>query len=181
MTTSEKQQITWADVEAASLRLADMIQDHCQKTGECFDKMLIVPRGGYFPAAIVARVLGFEASDMQHACITSYTAGKTKRDKKFSYGQMPANQDIAGKHVLVVEEMCDTGHTLAELTRWLKEAGASAVRTGVLHYKPRRSQTNFRPDWWVMETDKWVVYPSEQYEISSTESTVRRQGAITVS
>jgi len=175
MTAPEKQPISWTDIETGSLRLAKMIQDHCRTTGESFDKMLVIPRGGYYPASIIARVLGFEASDLLHACITSYAAGQTERGKTFSYGQMPKKADIAGRHLLVIEEMCDTGHTLAELMRWLKKAGAKQVRTGVLHYKPNRSQTDFRPDWWAEETDKWVVYPGEQYEINSADSSVRRQ------
>ena len=31
--------------------------------------------------------------------------------------------------------------------------------TAVLHYKPRRTAYDARPDYYVDETDAWIVYP----------------------
>jgi hypothetical protein len=40
----------------------------------------------------------------------------------------------------------------------VRAAGGRPV-TAVLHYKPTRSRTDLRPDHFVHETDRWVVYP----------------------
>ncbi len=40
--------------------------------------------------------------------------------------------DIAGRHVVVIDDILDQGVTLRELLRWLGEQGASAVTTTVL-------------------------------------------------
>src|SRR3546814_9318080 len=62
---------------------------------------------------------------------------------------------------LPIYEICDTGQTLKFLHDHLEQLGAKLVQTGVLHYKPGQSQTGFQPDWSIVTTDKWVVYPWE--------------------
>ncbi|MDQ3093807.1 MAG: hypothetical protein M3Q70_01355, partial [bacterium] len=147
-----------------SMNLARMIAGDCQASGERFDKMLLIPRGSYPPANTISRVFGFDASEILHAGITHYTDGETVGRKKFKYGQMPTPEEIAGQDLLVIEEVCDTGETLSHLYDLLALAGAGLVRTGVLHYKPGKSTTGFKPDWWAWETNEWIVYPWEPSE-----------------
>ncbi|MEM4717508.1 MAG: phosphoribosyltransferase family protein [Desulfurococcaceae archaeon] len=42
--------------------------------------------------------------------------------------------DFKNQQVLVVDEVTDTGATLARITRLVKEHNASSVKTAVLHY-----------------------------------------------
>lgn len=166
---------TWESVYEKSVKLAQLIEAHCRETSERFDVMVVVPRGGYYPANIVSRELGFGATDLLHACIGSYVGqGTTDRTGEFKLGQMPAPESVRDKNVLVIEEVCDTGQTLAYLDTYLKDAGASLVRTGALHYKPGQSQTGFQPDWAVEETERWIVYPWEQHELNGKQSAARR-------
>ena len=164
---------TWDNVHEQSLKLASMITESTAQNGEQYDAMLVIPRGSYYPANILSRELNFTAVNLIHACVSSYAGAN--RSTEFRYGQMPTPEDVAGKDILIIEEVCDTGHTLKHVTELLKVAGAGLVRTGVLHYKPSKSETDFVPDWWVNETDKWIVYPWEQHEINGQNSTVRRK------
>jgi len=163
---------TWDSVADKSVQLAKLIEDYCRQSGERFDAMIVIPRGSYFPVNIIARRLGFLPTDLLHACINSYEAGSSKRTE-FTLGQMPTAEQITGKNLLIIDEVCDTGFTLDFLTGWLHEQGAALVRTAVLHYKPERSQTGFKPDLLVAETNDWIVYPWETGERQS--STVKRQ------
>lgn len=43
--------------------------------------------------------------------------------------------DLAGREVLVVDDICDSGRTLAELVRLCRERGAALVRTAVLVHR----------------------------------------------
>jgi len=168
--------VRWDHANFLSVRLADMIEGHCVETGEQFDGMVVIPRGSYFPVNIVARRLGFTTIHMQHMGIGSYIPGTTKRSGKFEYGQMPSPEDINGKDWLIIEEVCDTGHTLTHAVDLLKLAGASLIRTGVLHYKPGKNETGFVPDWIPSPpTDEWIVYPWEVDERIGLSSTVRRK------
>jgi len=166
---------SWESVYDKSLALAFLIEEHCRKTGEQFDAMVIVPRGSYYPANIVSRELGFDSVDMLHASIGSYFDGTTKRKASFELGQMPTDEEINGKNLIVLEEVCDTGRTLEFLTKRLKEQGAKLVRSGCLHYKPGGSQTGYKPDWSVAETDNWIVYPWEKHELQGKKSIVHRK------
>ena len=57
------------------------------------------------------------------------------------------SQDIAGKHVLLVDDVCDTGRTMAVLCEILKERGAASVKTCVMLDKPSRREVDFVPDY----------------------------------
>ncbi len=46
--------------------------------------------------------------------------------------------DIAGKHVLIIEDIVDSGRTLALLKKNLKDRGAASVRIAALLSKPSR-------------------------------------------
>ncbi len=164
--------ITWEDVHDKSVNLAELIKNHCQKIGERFDYLVVVPRGGYYPANIISRRLGFEADDILQASIGSYKQGSTDRLPDFRLGQMPSDAEVKGKQLLIIDEVCDTGSTHAFLAKHLKEQGATLVRAGVLHYKPTLSRSGFEPDWSVATTDKWVIYPWEADETTDA-STVK--------
>lgn len=164
---------TWESVYQKSVQLAKLIKRHCQQTGERFDAMVVVPRGSYYPVNIVSRELGFTATELLHACIESYKSGSTTRQAEFKIGQMPTRGQVAGKNLLIIEEVCDTGHTLKFLEERFKRQGATGLRVGVLHYKPGQSQTNFVPDWFVSKTDQWIVYPWELHEANGQHVSVK--------
>lgn len=166
---------TWESIYDKSLELAQRIEKHSRETGEQFDIILVVPRGSYYPVNIVSRELGFSSTDLLHACISTYVSNGIDRHTEFKLGQMPTREDIAGKHILIIEEVCDTGHTLQYLHNFLQEQGAELIRVGVLHYKPGKSQTGYKPDWYIAETDEWIVYPWEPHEAQGEFSQVRRK------
>lgn len=165
---------TWESVYDKSVELAKQIETHCRTTGESFDIMLVVPRGAYYPANIVARELGFDSVHLVHASIGSYKQASSQRKSEFELGQMPTPEQVRGKNILIIEEVCDTGQTLKYLYDYLHQAGAGLIRTGVLHYKPGQSETGFKPDWAITTTEKWIVYPWELHEAAGQSSVARK-------
>jgi hypoxanthine phosphoribosyltransferase len=66
--------------------------------------------------------------------------------------------DIADRHVLVVEDIVDTGHTLSYLTRILSARRPASLKTCVLLHKPTRRQVEITADYLGFEIpDRWVV------------------------
>jgi hypoxanthine phosphoribosyltransferase len=55
--------------------------------------------------------------------------------------------DIAARHVLIVDDIVDTGHTLAALKRELQARGPLSVRTCVLLDKTGRRETDVTVDY----------------------------------
>jgi hypoxanthine phosphoribosyltransferase len=71
---------------------------------------------------------------------------------------LPADLPIAGADVLVVEDILDTGRTLAALVARLRRSEPRRVRVAVLLDKPARRVADVRPDYVGFAVDdRWVV------------------------
>lgn len=71
---------------------------------------------------------------------------------------MDLRVNVAGRHVVVVEDIVDRGHTLAWLVGMLRSRGAASVRTCVLTRKARAQEVVVAPDYLGFELpDAWVV------------------------
>lgn len=66
--------------------------------------------------------------------------------------------DITGKHVLLAEDIIDSGNTLSMLVPLLKERGAASVKVCSLLSKPARRQVEFEADYTGFEIpDEFIV------------------------
>ena len=71
---------------------------------------------------------------------------------------MDLRRNIAGQHVLVVEDIVDTGYTLAYLIRSLAARQPASLKTCVLVHKPERRKVYAQIDYLGFEIpDEWVV------------------------
>jgi hypoxanthine phosphoribosyltransferase len=55
--------------------------------------------------------------------------------------------EIAGRDVLVVDDIFDTGHTLVKVLSLLNDLGPRSIRTAVLILKEGKQQVELRPDY----------------------------------
>lgn len=66
--------------------------------------------------------------------------------------------DIQGKNVLLIDDILDSGQTLAKLTNHLKEKGCESIKTAVLLRKMGRQQHAIEPDYCGFEIpDEFVI------------------------
>ncbi|QIE42371.1 hypoxanthine phosphoribosyltransferase [Meridianimarinicoccus aquatilis] len=66
--------------------------------------------------------------------------------------------EIAGRHVLVVEDLVDSGFTLSHVIALLQARAPATLRTIALLDKPARREVDFRADWIGFEIpDEFVV------------------------
>jgi hypoxanthine phosphoribosyltransferase len=70
----------------------------------------------------------------------------------------PVSTEVAGKKVLVVDEIADTGRSLKLVKRHLTEEGATEVKIATVYCKP---WSILKPDYCEKETRCWVVFPWE--------------------
>jgi hypoxanthine phosphoribosyltransferase len=63
--------------------------------------------------------------------------------------------ELAGREVLVVDDVADTGRTLAVVVRMCADAGVKA-RSVVVYRKPT---TRLAPEYCWRETDRWIDFP----------------------
>lgn len=71
---------------------------------------------------------------------------------------MDTRNDVAGRHVLIVEDILDTGHTLNYLVRNFNARGAASLKTCVLLRKKEREEVAVNVDYLGFDIgDEWVV------------------------
>jgi hypoxanthine phosphoribosyltransferase len=86
---------------------------------------------------------------------SSYRGGARRQSLSIDAGMAP---DIAGREVLIVDDIFDTGHTLAALADRLKSLAPASLRSAVLLEKLGRRETEYRPDYVAFEIpDVFVV------------------------
>ena len=105
--------------------------------------VVIVMKGALFFAADLLRALRVPV-EMDFLTLSSY-------DGTLSTGKVTVKKDldtdVAGRHVLVVEDIIDTGLTLAFLMGLLKQRGAKSLGVCTLIDKSQRRQVNVTADY----------------------------------
>ena len=148
MTEPEKLVVSWADLDALVERMA-------QQVGGEYDVVLTITRGALVPTGMLAYRLGMR--NIVVAAVAYYDdTGQPAEQPTFL--QFPSDPLLHGQRVLVVDEVWDSGTTIAAVVERVRLAGGSPT-TAVLHYKPTNSRVPIAPDHHVVATDAWVVYP----------------------
>ncbi len=109
--------------------------------------MVVVLKGAFVFAADLARALHAEGARPRvgFLVLSSYGAGTCSAGRVNVLGEML--DDVAGRGVLVVEDILDTGLTLAHARDRLLAHGAAGVRTCVLVDKPARREIPIEADY----------------------------------
>lgn len=77
--------------------------------------------------------------------VSSYGSGTTSSGN--IHVAKDLNSDIAGRNVLIVEDILDTGNTLHQLTKMLKERNPASLKVCVLLDKPARREQEIHADY----------------------------------
>jgi hypothetical protein len=142
--------VTWEDLDALVAELAERLSAAPEP-----DVVLAISRGGLVPAGMLGYRLGWR--DMLLAAVVVYDDEKGFRGEA-EFLQFPPDEQLQGKRVLIIDEVWDSGTTIAAVSDRIRAAGGEPV-TAVLHYKPGRSRVDLVPDHYIVETDDWVLYP----------------------
>ena len=127
---------------------------------------------------ILSRILKLPTA---YIVIQSYS-GEGMEDKQ---GELVFARDISSiakaedfKRVLLVDDLSDTGLTLNKSIEWLKNYGPTKnyikeVKTACLW---KKKSSSFEPDFCPikLDSDPWIVQPTEHYEELSIEEIIKR-------
>lgn len=117
--------------------------------------LLCVLKGGYLFLADLTRHLCVRHS-IDFMAISSYGAGTESTGVVRILKDL--DTDISGRHVLVVEDIIDTGNTLAYLLENLRSRRPASVRVCTLLSKPARRRVDLHVDYVGFEIpDEFVV------------------------
>jgi len=99
--------------------------------------VVVVLKGAFVFAADLVRHIA-QPCDMVFVRAASYGNGTTSNGKPQL--DVPPEVEWGGRHVLVVEDIVDTGRTVTELVAALKTKGAASVRVCAFLDKPARRE-----------------------------------------
>lgn len=121
--------------------------------------VIVMPvlRGGIFFFADLVRAMKCSL-EMAPGRIRSYSSATNAQVNLEDVEINIDSVDVTGRQVLLVDDICDSGHTLRILSEHLRERGAKEVRTTVL-IKRIHEASVFDPNWvgFAYEGAEWFV------------------------
>lgn len=143
--------ITWPEYHLLAQKLAAAIMNHSGN----FDEIVAVSRGGM--------TLGHMLSDLLQLPVSTFAIQSYKDIE--TRGVVTVTQEIgkpiAGKRVLLVDDVSDSGKTFNRALEYLKTYKPKDITSVAIFMKPT---SIFRPDYFVKQTDKWIIFPYEPTE-----------------
>jgi uncharacterized protein len=146
---------TWADRLAARVRAADAIPE----------TIVGLTRGGWVPSRLLCDRLGVQhllSLRARHWGVTATPSGKAELTEELS-------GPVAGRTVLAVDDITDTGESLALAIDHVRAAGPRRVESATLLHI---SHSKFVPTYYAEEIPRgawvWVVFPWNYWEDLAT-------------
>lgn len=142
--------VSWSSVQRLSRELAEKIR----ADGFRPEVVVAIARGGYVPARLLCDHL--DLADLTSIRIVHYAAGAQRHRKAALVEGLCRN--LEGRPVLLVDDVSDTGDTLALARDHLLQHSAGSLRIAVLHHK---QVSTVRPDYYAHRIIKWrwITYP----------------------
>jgi hypoxanthine phosphoribosyltransferase len=154
--------VSWSQYGELVTKLAENVA----ASGERFDLVIGIARGGIPIAMVVADKLGIKVDFLN---VKSYTdVGERVKPKILS----TITEKIADKRVLVVDDLVDGGATMESITEYLSTQSPSDMKTAVLFTKP---WSTFTPDFSLKVVDNWIVFPYERGEVRRSRAQKKQQ------
>lgn len=154
-------------------KLSENLGQQLIKNDRQFDLIVAIARGGLAVAQILSDALSLPIASFT---IQSYKDLKQQSASKITFG---LGKKLKNQKVLLVDDVADSGKTFIRGISYLEKQGTKRedITTASLHYKPH---SVFKPDFFVVETSKWIIYPSEIHETIKTLAGIWKQKNIAI-
>jgi len=124
-------------------QLADKTKELAQRISDDYRGkkfvMVTVLKGGFIFASDLVRQMDIDV-DINFMAVSSYGSGTRSSGNVKIVKDL--DSDIRGKHVLIVEDIVDSGHTLSFLMQLMKDRGAVDVKICTILNKPSRREVD---------------------------------------
>ena len=136
-------------------------------------------RGGTPVGAAIQEFFRVRGHDPYHTAIKTQSYVGLKQGGQVEVKGLEHVIDIvnAEEKMLIVDDVFDTGHTLARVLEVIREKARKntpELRTATIYYKPEKNQTTVIPDYYLIEDNRWLVFPHELDGLTPEE--LRRKG-----
>ena len=172
MSTSEKTFISADSLLRDSLQLGLSIL----RSGYRPSFLVGVWRGGAPIGITVQEVLEYHGIDCNHIAIrTSSYSGIDQQERSVRVHAIDylVSRLSFEDQLLLIDDVFDSGRSLeavvAELRRRCRRNMPEQVRIATVYYKPARNKSAIKPDYYIRETDQWLVFPHEVHGLTREE------------
>ena len=155
-----------------SFKLAEKIYD----SGFRPNFIIGVWRGGTPVGIAIQEYLDYSEVPTDHIAIrTSSYYGIDKQDKNVQvHGLDYIIENVnADDRVLLVDDVFDSGRSIQAILDSLRTKTRknmpTDIRVACPWFKPTRNVTNIRPEYYIHETDEWLVFPHELKDLDRDE------------
>ncbi|NWG31532.1 MAG: phosphoribosyltransferase [Rhodocyclaceae bacterium] len=143
------ERISWPRFDRLARRLAQRIL-----TSEWWPEVIVaIARGGLAPARVLA-------DELDLAAVASFRIAHYWQAQKTRAAHVvdPLCAEIAGKRVLLVDDVADSGETFAAALDHLAARKPAEIRSAVVLYK---TVSPYRPDYFAAEVRswRWILFP----------------------
>lgn len=175
----DKHYISAEALLADSIRLARAIHD----SGFAPTHIVGIWRGGAPVGIAVQEYLAWRGLETDHIAIrtSAYSGIDQQRRDVHVFGEGYLVDTLkADDRLLIVDDVFDSGRSIEAVFNVLRaKCGRNfpvAARVATVWYKPSRNRTGMTPDYFVHESEDWLVFPHEICGLSEAE--IAAKGAI---
>ncbi len=144
--------LSWHDAEKALEALAISIKEDYDP-----DVLVGISRGGLIPTVRLSHMLNDLSMRVIHVKFYE-NVDETMEEPEITGTNIGK---LEGK-VLIVDDVADTGSTLEAVLDYIDDKVTGKLKICTIAYKPRSS---IKPDYYVYETEKWIIFPWEEAPI----------------
>ncbi len=155
-----------------SFRLGSMVL-HDNFRPDC---VLGILRGGAPVAIAVHELLNFHGIPSEYLGVgaSSYQTIDQQRDHiQIDRLDYVIARLATSRSLLIVDDVFDSGRTIQELmdqiSNMLSDNSRLSIRIATIYLKPLKQKVPFRPDYFLHETNNWLVFPHELQGLSNEE------------
>ncbi len=141
-------------------------------------------RGGAPVGIAVQELLAYRGIETDHIAIrTASYSGIDRQEREVRVYALGYLIDVLDPEdrLLVIDDVFDTGRSieafLKELRTRCRHNTPQTIMIATAYYKPSRNQTALKPDFFVHQTEEWLVFPHEICGLTEDEIRAHKPGA----
>jgi hypoxanthine phosphoribosyltransferase len=137
--------------------------------------IIAVWRGGTPIGIAVQEIMDYYGVKTDHIAIrtSSYMGMQQQKEVKVHGLEYIINNINADDSLLIVDDVFDSGRSiealLCELRHTCRRNTPHIIKIATVYYKPKKNVTDIKPDYFIKESDDWLVFPHELVGCSKDE------------
>ena len=133
--------ITEGEIQQAVKKMADQMRSELEGKDVIF---LCILNGSFIFSADLMKELELSDAEITFLKLASYSGTQSSGNLKELIG---LNENLQGRNVVILEDIVDSGFTITDVIRQVKEKGAAEVKVATFLFKPAALKTDVKLDY----------------------------------